>query len=288
MSKRTPLSNILSRWGIFSAVSFILFYTASAATNAVKKPGLPAESTPSPKPSVTPIASKAPVVSTSKKTKQLWDTWYTVSIGGILPYGYYHDKVEEKDGKMAFQNQYWKKEEGFLNEEQLVSFSENSPALTPLLFSFKSTYRGSTIDIDGTFNGKNLSVKIRKDKADSPKIERSISSGVFLSSQFPIWIGKNISRFKPGKRESFSAILEDNVDRKYQPVSGHLVLSEPNDYAKKTSTQKIDVEYNDQKSVWYVYPSGETNRIEIQSGPGTEILVQKASEAEARRFLIEK
>ena len=266
---------------LFVSLVFLLSLHANAVTQKSPKVQAP------PTPTVSPVKTESAPDKKGGATT-LWDSWYTVSIGGKLAYGYYHDKVEEKDGKIAFQNQYWKKEEGFINEEQLISFSENKPDLPPVLFNFKSTYRGTVLDLDGTFSGNIMKVKARKDKADLPKVERSIGKGAFLSSQFSIWIGKNVQRFKLGRRETFTAILEDNLDRQFQPVGGSLILEPADDLARRLKSNKFSIEYNGQKSTWYVKHSGETERIEISGAPGATIIVEKTAEAKARRFLMEK
>lgn len=241
-----------------------------------------------PSPTTTPTTSAiSSSVSESTKATQLWDSWYTVKVGGKIPFGYYHDRVEVKDGKVAFQNQYWKQEEGSINEEQLIAFAENTDELTPVLFQFKSFYRDSTIDLDGTMKSGVLKVKIRKNSKEIPSIERSVAKKAFFSSLFPVYLGKNLKKAKKNARQSFSAILEDQINRAYQPVAGHFIVKDEDEIAKKTKTQRIEVNFNDQEGVWYVHDSGQIERIELKgNGPGTNILVEKVEESVARRFLM--
>ncbi len=267
----------------FFFVTALAFSSGLTIAAEPKKPVV-APSTPA---TTAPTAGSGVTDSTSTKATQLWDSWYTVKVGGSIPFGYYHDRVEIKDGKIAFQNQYWKNEEGSINEEQLIAFAENTDNLTPVLFQFKSFYRDSTIDLDGTMKSGILKVKIRKNSKEIPSIERSVAKKAFLSSHFPIYLGKHLKKAKKNTKQSFSAILEDQVQRAYQPVSGHYTLQEADEFAKKTKTNRIAVHFNDQEGIWYVHDSGQIERIELKgNGPGTNILVEKAEEAIARRFLM--
>jgi len=220
-----------------------------------------------------------------EKAQVLWDSWYTVTLQGKIPYGYYNDRVEKKQNKIAFKNQFWKKEEGHVNEEQLVAFAEDTPALTPVLFNFHSSYRATTIDIDGTIQGGKLSVKSRKNGKTLKTIARSIPKGAFFSSMFPVWIGKRAAQLKEGKLVSFSTVLEDNLDRQYAPVSGTMRLEKADDYATKNSALKFAVTYQDRKSTWYVAKTGETLKIVMHDQAA---VVEKTPEAAARKFLLQK
>jgi hypothetical protein len=90
---------------------------------------------------------------------------------------------------------------------------------------------------------------------------------------------------KPGKRLSFVTLFEDALDTRYSPVNGSVVLENDDEQTKKTGTKKLSVEIADVKSVWYVLPSGEAIRIE---NPSKHQVVEKKTEAEARRFLIKR
>ena len=215
----------------------------------------------------------------------LWNSWYTMTVGEKIPFGYYNDKVERRDGKIAYQNQLWKTEEGFINEERVVSFGKDDANVTPLLFNFLGTYRDSEFTIDGTFNGTKLNVKGRKSKQNLTPIETSVPAKAFLSTLFQVWIGKHLSELAPGKRMTFSTLFEDSLDTRYAPVNGSMTLEAEDAYSKKSGTKKLTIELADVKSVWYVLPSGESVRIEK---PDQHLVIEKKTEAEARRFLIKR
>jgi len=249
---------------------------------------LVADAAPKAKPTVAPRAERekpAPIVGDSGKAELLWNSWYTMTVGEKVPYGYYNDKVERRDGKIAYQNQLWKTEEGFINQERVVSFGKDDENVTPLLFNFLGTYRDSEFSIDGTFSGTKLNVKARRNKRNLPAIETNVPSKAFLSTLFQVWIGKHLAGLTPGKRLGFTTIFEDALDSRYSPLTGSLTLEASDDYAKKTGTKKLTTEIADEKSVWYVLPSGESVRIEK---PKQHLVIEKKTESEARRFLVKR
>jgi hypothetical protein len=248
---------------------------------------LPAFAAPASSPTTPPPALQAAAkeAKESGKSGLLWNAWYTMTVGEKIPYGYYNDKVERRDGKIAYQNQLWKTEEGFINEERVVSFGKDNENVSPLLFNFLGTYRDSEFSIDGTFSGTKLNVKARRSKQALAPIETNVPEKAFLSTLFQVWIGKHLSAMTPGKRLSFVTLFEDALDTHYAPVNGAITLEAEDDYAKKTNSKKMTVELSDVKSVWYVLASGEAIRIEK---PDQHLVIEKKTEAEARRFLVKR
>ncbi len=213
------------------------------------------------------------------------DEWYTVTLNPSVRYGYYHDHVEIQGDRIIFQNHYWKHEEGFLNEEHLGGFSKNDPDLTPLFFNFQSKYRATEIKIDGTVkDGKWLTVKIHKTGQELPIITRTIPKKIILSIFFPVWLGKTLPSMKPGQTISFTTLLEDNLEASFNPVSGRVRLEKPDDYARKTSSQKLNVNYRDQQSIWYVDKKGIPLKMDLLS---SKARVDRVSKETAERFLQE-
>lgn len=231
------------------------------------------------------VATSLAADPSDKQPELLWNSWYTMTIGGKIPFGYYNDKVERKDGKLAFRNHLWKKEEGFINEERVVSFGKDDENVSPLLFNFVATYRDTEISIDGTFEGQKLKVKARKGKEALSPIQTSITSKTFLSTLFQAWLGKHLPKMKTGKRTSFSTIFEDALTSRYAAVAGGVTPEPEDEVARKSSTRKLTVDLAGVKSTWYVLPTGEAIRIEK---PDQKLVIQKTTEAEARRFLIER
>lgn len=244
----------------------------------------------SPPPSTSPSPAATPNIQAEVKKDNtatvVWDSWYTVTLRGKVPYGYYNDRFEKKDGKVAFKNQFWKSEEGFINEERVVAFAKDDADLNPLLFLFTTSYRNTEIAIDGNVSEKReLIVKPRENGKSLSPIRKNVPKKTILSTFFPVWLGKTLPTLKEGGSASFSALLEDNLEKRYSPVTGRVRLEKDDSISKKTGTKKIFVDFADKKNYWYVLPSGEPVRIEM---PSQNVVVERTTEAIARRFLLEK
>lgn len=233
-----------------------------------------------------PLAWPGPAPAPSSAPSKAWDSWYTVTVGKSTRYAYYNDKVEYRpDGKVFFQNRFWKKEEGYLNEEALGAIALNDSDLTPQFFNFYSTYRATETKIDGVVReGKHLAVRVRKGNTELPIIRRGVSPRVIFSVFFPVWIGKKLASAKPGAKVAFMTILEDGVDLGFQTIHGNFKIEPPDDFAKRNQVTKLAVDYRDIKSIWYVRSNGMPERIEM---PTQHTLIQRAPADQAKAFLDE-
>jgi hypothetical protein len=215
--------------------------------------------------------------------KVLWDYWYTVAVNKTIPAEYYNEKVVLHGDKLQFFNHVWRKEEGYINEEQLGAFATADMALTPLFFNFRSTYRATETVVDGNVrDGKTLVVKIRKGGESLPTVTKSIPSNTFFSVFFPVWLGKALTTMKEGRTVSFSTILEDDVEHGFESESGMVRLDKSDDFAEKTHTKKIIVDYRSVKSTWWVDLHGASIRTEM---PETGALIERVSKEKAEAFL---
>jgi len=211
------------------------------------------------------------------------DSWYVMTVDKTIRYGYYNERVELKRNRLFFQSHVWKKEEDYINEEQLGAFSENTPDLAPLFYNFHSTYRSSELTIDGNVkDGKVLHVKVRKGQTELPIIRKVLAPKTIFSQFFPVWLGFQLPKLKPGQSVSFLSILEDNLDLNFATVPGRIRLEKPDEFATKSGTRKISLEYREVKSTWYVDETGTAVRIEM---PETRTVVEKVSKEVAQKFL---
>lgn len=233
-----------------------------------------------------PAAQAAPPATPWKRPDGLhWDYWYTVTVGQNIHYAYYNDKIEFKEGKIVFQNKFWKLEEGYLNEEQLGSVAVANADLTPLFFNFHSAYRNTETKIDGNVRDtKTLLVKVRKGNSDLPLIQRALPPRSFFSVFFPLWVSFRFPLLKPGRFHSFSTILEDNLELGFQPVGGQFRIEPSNPTSQKTATRRLSVNYRDLRSTWYVDDQGAAVRIEI---PAQRTVIERVSQGVAQSFLDE-
>ncbi|OFZ22235.1 MAG: hypothetical protein A2X94_01920 [Bdellovibrionales bacterium GWB1_55_8] len=215
--------------------------------------------------------------------KTLRDTWYTITIGGKIPYGYYNEKLELKKDRLFLQSHVWKTEEDFLNEEQIGAFAEDTLDLKPLFFNFHATYRSTEIAIDGTVkNGNVLSVRTKKGSEQLPIAKRNLPKAAFFSQFFPVWISKHLPELKNGKSLAFTTIPEDGFENGFSPALGRVKPEKPDAFAKESKTQKLGVTYRDVQSFWWVEDSGEAVRIEM---PAMRTVVERVQKSVALQFL---
>jgi len=215
--------------------------------------------------------------------KVIWDYWYTVTINKTVRYEYYHDRLEEKGGRYIIQNQAWKQEEDYINEEQLGVFAAANADLTPLFYNFHSSYRTTETKIDGTVqDGKTLTVRIRKGNVDLPIVKKGIQSKVIFSTFFPFWMGKRLASAREGQVVPFIAILEDNLELGFNTVHGSFRLEKPDPYATHTKTRRVTVDFQGLHTVWWVDQQGAPMRID---DPKQKSVVERVPEAKAKAFL---
>src|SRR6185437_9306908 len=194
--------------------------------------------------------------SRAPKSKVVWDYWYAVAVKS-LPYEMENDKVILEGDKLRFQEHVWKKEEGFINQEELGAFAMADMSLTPLFFNYRSAYRTTETVVDGTVHdGKNLVVNVRKAGQSLPTISHSISSGTFFEVFFPLWIGKELKILKTGQTGAFTTIFEDGIEDGFDSKSGSIRIETPDDFANKTHTTKLAVDISDLRTYWWVDSRG--------------------------------
>ena len=212
-----------------------------------------------------------------------WNAWYTVTLNDKIPYAYYNEVVEIKDNRVHLQLHIWKKEEGFINEDTLGAFAKNDELLTPLFYNYRIAYKTSETQIDGTVDDKGyLNAKIMRTSEALPVVKRHVPNKVFFSYLFPYWLFKNHSKLKPNQPLSYLVLNEDQFEQNFPLVSGKVLIEKPDEIAKKTGTQKIQVSYDDVASFWYLQEDGIALLI---NRPANKTLIQKTSKEKALSFL---
>lgn len=215
--------------------------------------------------------------------KLLWDAWYTISLNDGSRYGYYNDRVELRRGRVYFSNRVWKKEEDYINEEQLGAYAEADKELTPLFYNFHSTYRTTETRIDGTVSsagsGRILTVKVRRGENELPQVRKSLSPKTLFSSLFPVWLKDRAAEMKSGQSLPFVTVIEDNVEQSFATVTGR-VRREKDEPGSKLS--KFLVDYKGVKSFWYLDSAGVAEKIEM---PAHGTLVQRVPAETAKKYL---
>lgn len=261
-----------------------VFLALALALLATARHGRAARVAPPKKPAAkaAPAAPHAPDPAGGAKAQVAWDAWYTVTVGKSK-YGYYNDRVELRQGRIFFQNKYWKNEEGFLNEESLGAYAMDDARLTPLFFNFRQLYRSTETLIDGNVSEQGiLSVRVRRAGSELPPIRKSTSDRAIFASMFPLWLRVNLPKLKPTSPQGFQTIREDDVEGGFGVISGLVRLEKPDERATRTGTSRVWVQYGADPSTWWVEKSGMAIRIE---NAAQKLVVEKVTEAEARKFL---
>jgi hypothetical protein len=229
------------------------------------------------------IGSQSPSLLAAESTSKGHEHWFTVTVLPKTPYAYYREKVEYKNGKIHFNTQMWKQEEGYLNEEQLGAYALDNEILTPLFYNFHSTYRANELTIDGTATENRLTIRIKRvseTQAEKPIITKSLPSKTIFSSFFPILLQKQFR--KKAKEGHFLAILEDNEAVGFSPVDGSFKRVDPDEFAQSKGATRVEVKFSGNKSYWYLDRDGDTIRIEM---PDQRTRVDQVTEESARQFL---
>lgn len=215
-----------------------------------------------------------------------WDHWYTVTVLPRTAYAYYHETLAQTKGRLHFKTEMWKREEGFINSEQLGVFSQDDPALTPLFYNFHANYRESEVSIDGTVANGRLQIRIRRNERELPLLARGLPGKAFFSSLFPVWMSRKLKDLPADQAQSqsipFLAILEDNQDAGFPAESGRIRVAAPDEFSKSSSSTRVEVDFNGQRSSWYLDRNGAPLRIEM---PGQKTRVDRVTEKQAKAFL---
>ncbi len=214
----------------------------------------------------------------------LWNNWYTVSDHGH-PDSYYNEKAETVGDRAKIQVNTWIKVGKIIRSEALGSVAKNTQLLEPLLYDFRTqTDDGQEKVIDGSIveNGKVFSVKMKSGIEASKPLRAEMMPKLILSSFFPMWIHKNYKRITGVQPIEFQAIVEDQVDSTVPVVNGTAYEMRQDDFAKKTNTRKLRIEFNKIVAFWWVTPKGDAIQIQV---PELERLVKKVDQKTAQDYL---
>jgi len=221
---------------------------------------------------------------TQAQASVLWDNWYTVSDHGH-PDSYYNEKAEIVGDRAKIQVNTWIKSGKKIKSEALGAVAKNTTLLEPLLYDFRTqTPEGDEVVIDGSIigNGKIFSVKKKTGVESAKPLKAEMIPKLILSSFFPIWINKNYKRISGVQPIEFHAIVEDQVDSQVPVVEGTAYEMREDEFAKKTHTRKLRIEFNRIVAIWWVTPKGDAVQIQV---PELERLVKKTNPKEAQDYL---
>jgi hypothetical protein len=212
-----------------------------------------------------------------------WDHWYTVKVNGKVPFAYYHEKTQTVSGRTHLELEIFKKEEGFLNQENLGLFAQNDEAVTPLFYNYRMTFKNSETILDGTLDSAQyLNIKIRKNGSELPVVKKHLPANVIFSYMFPIWVAKRLPTLTPNHYVGFQAINEEQIEQQFPIVSGKLMLEPEDAFAKSHKAKKVSMIYEDMPSVWWLAKDG--SAIRIVRGEN-QLVIDQVSKEQAHKFL---
>jgi hypothetical protein len=224
--------------------------------------------------------------STTSEASVLWDNWYTVTDHGH-PDSYYNEKAEITGERAKIQVNTWIKQGKKIRSEALGAVAKNTALLEPLLYNFRTqTEAGEDKIIDGSIidKGKVFSVKIKTGVETEKPLRAEMLPKLILASFFPMWINKNYKRISGVQPIEFQAIVEDQVEGTVPVVKGDAYEMRQDDFAKKTNTRKLRINFNRVIAFWWVTPKGDAIQIQV---PQLERLVKKVDQKTAEAFLKE-
>ncbi len=224
------------------------------------------------------------LVPSFSEAEVLWDNWYIVTDHGH-PDSYYNEKAEILGDHAKIQVNTWIKKGKKIKSENLGASAKNTPLLEPLLYNFRTQDdMGQEKIIDGSVlnNGKVFSVKIKTGIETSKPLRAEMIPKLILASFFPIWIHKNYKRISGVQPIEFQAIVEDQVDGQVPVIKGTAYEMREDDFAKKTKTRKLRIEFNHIVAIWWVTPKGDAIKIQVNE---LERTVQKVGRKTAEDFL---
>jgi hypothetical protein len=228
------------------------------------------------------ICTQASTAPATPQAKTLWDRWYTLTIEPNIRYGYYNEKAESRGETVFLQTQIWKKEEDFINQEQMGVLSKSD--LTPVAYNFRSTYRSTETTLDGTIDEQRvLNLKLKISNKPEQSVKKQLPQNVIFSSAFPLWVGKNIGRLKPKTPISFQAFLEDSPHEDFRMESGIVIRQEPDTLAKSMKLNRLSVRFRNQDSTWWVREQGDAHQIHL---PAQKIWIKEVSKDVALKYLM--
>jgi len=231
---------------------------------------------------LTALASGANAAETSKGTT-LWDNWYVITDHGH-PDSYYNEKASIQGDRAKIQVNTWILDGQKIRAENLGAYAKNTPLLEPLLYNFRSEANGQEKIIDGTIleNGKVFSVKTKIADKPSTSLRAQMIPKLILASFFPLWIHQNYKRISGVQPIEFQAIVEDKVEGEVPVVGGSAYEMKQDEFAQKSGTRKLRIEFNKLVAFWWVTKNGDAVKIEV---PALERVVKKTDQKTAESFL---
>lgn len=152
----------------------------------------------------------------SSGPRTLNDSWYTMQAGST-PFGFFHEIIEERDGRYSYRYSLTKYEKNDVFQENIGALANTD--LSPIAFNLNKSGGGATETTNATFiPGKNgggqFAIEVQGARTDSFK--RAVTKNTILDVFFPLWLRDNWSKLKPGFRGYVQTFAEDPDRRDFR------------------------------------------------------------------------
>ena len=223
---------------------------------------------------ISPLAVSAETT----KTSQIYNEWYVVRLNENDTIAYYNESLEFREGEYFTKQVVWRKDEGFINHEEIATQSKAD--FTPKFFNYKLKYRDSLITINGTVQESGI-IRISSKKNDEPSnsFERSIPKNSIFSTVFPFWILKHFESNQNSK--SVKIIFEDRLFEKLNFEAATVTSLKLDSDAKKLEAKKYLVKISGVSAAWYLGKLGMAKLISI---PTKSMNIVLSTETEAKKL----
>jgi hypothetical protein len=208
------------------------------------------------------------------------DGWYVMQAGST-GWGYFHEVIVAKEGKIFYRYDMTKRENDHLYQENLGAVAAED--LTPVAFNLNKSGQEVAESYSGSYQDKGDSgmFSVQVSGAREKSFKRYVRKETIMEAYFPIWIHKNWDRIKKDFRGSVPIFTEDPQNAEYQVRTAKLEWK--GDRLGATPCKELNVEFDGRRSVWCVEKSGALVTMVI--GDNEVIVRRVASEKEAKKAL---
>lgn len=205
-----------------------------------------------------------------------YQAWFVMKSRDGTPMMKWSETLTPKDDQLRLELKIWKEEDGVINEEMEGAFAENNETLRPKFFNLSRSFQGSTLQVDGTLQGRELMIKVRSGgtSADRPVSRVVVRPGMILNAFFPVWLRLHHATLDSKKGIHVQTLPEDDPQMTFRPVTARVKRS-------PKGGRVFDVDYRGLKSRWTLDEDGVPKTIEFQS---LSAIAQRVSPQEAAQF----
>lgn len=208
---------------------------------------------------------------------------YVMTVGAGQKYGAYTEKLEKIGKELKYTNDIDKLEDGLKVKELTTVTVDDNDDLKPALLFFQKNGGMNALKIDGTRQKDgSLLFKSKINGAEGPQLTRAIAPRQTFTSMLPFWIKRNEKKFEKGKSSSVTLLLEDDIANKFKPKTATIRGKDADSFAKENKAKLYEVDFMNQKSLWWIGPKGEMIKNEY---PSSKLVIRKVSPSEAKNFL---